>query len=71
MQDKYHEEYTKAPVVRREQPAEVAGMSQEQTNKPDDAVLFDLLEKWAPNEATCHRILVENPEVLYGFGRNA
>jgi D-galactarolactone isomerase len=42
-----------------------------ETNKPDDAVLFDLLEKWAPNEATRHRILVENPEVLYGFLRKA
>jgi hypothetical protein len=30
-----------------------------------------LLEKWAPNEATRHRILVENPEVLYGFMRKA
>jgi predicted TIM-barrel fold metal-dependent hydrolase len=36
--------------------------------KPDDAVLFDLLSVWAPDEATRHRILVENPEKLYGFG---
>ena len=35
--------------------------------KPDDAVLFDLLSVWAPVEATRHRILVENPEKLYGF----
>lgn len=35
--------------------------------KPDDALLFDLLATWAPDEATRHRILVENPEVLYGF----
>jgi predicted TIM-barrel fold metal-dependent hydrolase len=34
---------------------------------PDDAILFDLLAQWAPNEATRHRILVENPEALYGF----
>jgi hypothetical protein len=34
---------------------------------PDDALLFDLLATWAPNEATRHRILVENPETLYGF----
>jgi len=34
-------------------------------NKPDDAVLFDLLAEWAPNEATRHRILVENPSELY------
>jgi len=38
-----------------------------ETNKPDDAMLFDLLAAWAPNEATRHRILVENPEKLYGF----
>ena len=38
----------------------------EQT-KPDDAVLFDLLAGWAPDEATRHRILVENPAALYGF----
>jgi D-galactarolactone isomerase len=36
-------------------------------NKPDDAFLFDLLAEWAPNEATRRRILVANPEALYGF----
>ncbi len=35
--------------------------------KPDDAVLFDLLGEWAPDDATRHRILVENPAKLYGF----
>jgi predicted TIM-barrel fold metal-dependent hydrolase len=35
--------------------------------KPDDAVLFDLLLEWAPDEQTRHRILVDNPQVLYGF----
>jgi D-galactarolactone isomerase len=35
--------------------------------KPNDAVLFDLLSEWAPDEATRHRILVENPATLYGF----
>jgi D-galactarolactone isomerase len=35
--------------------------------KPDDAMLFDLLAVWAPADATRHRILVENPEHLYGF----
>jgi predicted TIM-barrel fold metal-dependent hydrolase len=35
--------------------------------KPDDAMLFDLLLDWAPDEQTRHRILVENPERLYGF----
>lgn len=41
------------------------------TEKPDDAVLFDLLAEWAPDEATRHRILVENPESLYGFPKTA
>jgi predicted TIM-barrel fold metal-dependent hydrolase len=36
-------------------------------NKPDDAVLFDLLGEWAPDEATRRRILVDNPAMLYGF----
>jgi predicted TIM-barrel fold metal-dependent hydrolase len=40
-----------------------------ETDKPDDAVLFDLLTAWAPDAATCHRILVTNPETLYGFGQ--
>jgi predicted TIM-barrel fold metal-dependent hydrolase len=35
--------------------------------KPDDALLFDLLTVWVPNEATRNRILVANPEALYGF----
>src|SRR6266849_598930 len=38
------------------------------TNKPNDALLFDLLTEWAPDEATRNRILVHNPEALYGFG---
>jgi predicted TIM-barrel fold metal-dependent hydrolase len=38
-------------------------------NKPNDAVLFDLLSAWAPDDSTRHRILVENPETLYGFPR--
>jgi hypothetical protein len=33
---------------------------------PNDALLFDLLATWAPDEATRQRILVENPETLYG-----
>jgi predicted TIM-barrel fold metal-dependent hydrolase len=39
--------------------------------KPDDAGLFDLLTAWAPDEAIRHRILVRNPEALYGFPRSA
>jgi predicted TIM-barrel fold metal-dependent hydrolase len=35
--------------------------------EPDDAVLFDLLSDWAPDEQTRHRILVDNPAKLYGF----
>ena len=39
-------------------------------NKPDDALLFDLLLTWAPDEATRTRILVQNPEALYGFAKS-
>jgi D-galactarolactone isomerase len=35
--------------------------------KPDDAILFDLLADWAPDEAIRNRILVDNPAALYGF----
>jgi len=38
--------------------------------KPDDALLFDLLTEWAPEEATRNLILVRNPEVLYGFSKS-
>jgi predicted TIM-barrel fold metal-dependent hydrolase len=37
--------------------------------KPNDAVLFDLLSAWVPDETMRHRILVENPETLYAFPR--
>ena len=43
----------------------------ERENKPDDAVLFDLLLDWAPDERIRNRILVQNPGVLYGFAKNA
>ena len=36
-------------------------------DKPDDAVLFDLLAEWEPDEAMRTRILVQNPATLYGF----
>ena len=39
--------------------------------KPDDAVLFDLLSVWAPDEKVRNRILVANPEKLYGFAKTA
>jgi D-galactarolactone isomerase len=35
--------------------------------KPDDAQLLDVLLDWAPDEATRHKILVDNPAKLYGF----
>ena len=37
----------------------------------DDALLFDLLAQWAPDETTRTRILVANPEALYGFDKSA
>jgi D-galactarolactone isomerase len=39
--------------------------------QPDDGLLFDLLTGWAPEEATRYRILVTNPEALYGFAKSA
>ena len=35
---------------------------------PDDADLVDLLAEWAPDDGTRRRILVDNPQALYGFG---
>ena len=40
-------------------------------DKPDDSLLFDLLSTWAPDAAVRHRILVQNPEALYGFEKTA
>jgi predicted TIM-barrel fold metal-dependent hydrolase len=34
-------------------------------------MLFDLLAQWAPDAATRNRILVQNPETLYGFAKAA
>jgi predicted TIM-barrel fold metal-dependent hydrolase len=36
-------------------------------NKPDDALLFDLLATWAPDTKLRSRILVDNPGKLYFF----
>jgi predicted TIM-barrel fold metal-dependent hydrolase len=44
-------------------PTEKAG------DKPNDAALFDLLTEWAPDAAQRQRILVTNPEALYGFAK--
>jgi predicted TIM-barrel fold metal-dependent hydrolase len=38
--------------------------------KPDDALVFDLLLQYAPDESTRRRMLVENPEALYGFPKS-
>jgi D-galactarolactone isomerase len=38
-------------------------------HKPDDAVLFDLIAEWAPDEALRNKLLVDNPAVLYGFAK--
>jgi D-galactarolactone isomerase len=35
--------------------------------KPDAVLMLDLLGRWAPDAKLRHRILVENPERLYGF----
>jgi predicted TIM-barrel fold metal-dependent hydrolase len=35
--------------------------------KPDDAVLFDLVQEWTLDEVTRTKILVANPAALYGF----
>src|SRR5262249_28609617 len=37
---------------------------------PDDALLFDLLLDWVPDEATRRRVLVENPATLYDFPKS-
>jgi predicted TIM-barrel fold metal-dependent hydrolase len=43
----------------------------EQQTKPDDALLFDLLAEWAPEETVRNRILIQNAEALYGFPKTA
>ncbi len=34
---------------------------------PDDGEMLDVLPTWAPDATSRHKILVENPAVLYGF----
>jgi D-galactarolactone isomerase len=41
--------------------------SEQQKGVPNDAVLFDLLSDWVPDEKVRYRVLVENPAVLYDF----
>jgi len=43
--------------------------TQKDDDKPNDAILADLLLEWAPDEATRNRILVDNPAAIYGFGK--
>jgi predicted TIM-barrel fold metal-dependent hydrolase len=40
-----------------------------EAEKPDDAVLLDLLLDWATDDAARRHILVDNPAALYGFPR--
>ena len=37
------------------------------TNMPDEADQLDILLKWFPNDSDRYRVLVQNPERLYGF----
>jgi predicted TIM-barrel fold metal-dependent hydrolase len=34
---------------------------------PDDGIMVDLIERFAPDEATRHRLLVSNPAACFGF----
>lgn len=36
-------------------------------HKPDDALMLDLVAAWAGDDRLFERILVDNPEALYGF----
>ena len=36
-------------------------------DQPDPVLMLDIVKSWAPDEALRHRVLVENPEALYGF----
>ncbi len=43
----------------------------EKTEKPNDATLLDLLAEWVPDPAVRKRILVDNPEEVYGFPKSS
>jgi len=45
--------------------------TQKDDDKPNDAILIDLLSEWAPDEATRNRILVDNPATVYGFAKSS
>lgn len=36
-------------------------------NRPDAVLMLDIVKSWAPDETLRRRVLVENPETLYGF----
>ncbi len=36
-------------------------------DQPDPVLMLDIVKSWAPDEKLRHRVLVENPEALYGF----
>jgi len=38
-----------------------------ETDVPNDGDLLDIFWDWVPDAKTLHKILVDNPEVLYGF----
>ena len=61
--------YVKAAPERMVWASDWPHPTQKETEKANDAVLFDLLTEWAPNEVTRQRILVENPATLYGFSK--
>jgi predicted TIM-barrel fold metal-dependent hydrolase len=35
---------------------------------PDEGTLVDLIPRYAPDAETQHKLLVDNPAALYGFG---
>ena len=41
----------------------------ERGQKPDDALIFDLIAEWAPDKMLRQRLLVDNPAELYDFPR--
>ena len=44
--------------------------SEQSKQLPDDALLFDLLSDWVPDDKARHRILVDNPASLYDFAKS-
>ena len=59
--------YAKAAPERMVWASDWPHPTQKENEKANDAVLFDLLTEWVPDNAARQRILVENPATLYGF----